>query len=241
MPFTFSHPGIVLPLNKLKIFSLTGLVMGSLIPDIDHYVQFKSTNAYAHTWTALFSYDLVFAILFTFIYHNIVRNPFIDNSPFWLRARIIQYKNFNWNACFKKRWLIIIISILIGETSHLLLDAIAHENGVFAMQFPYLISTHHYAGINVEGWMIIQIITSALGLLIVFYSIWQLPYDKKIKAGSSSSIYWIIVGGITLIFFLFGITYRSTHRIEDFVIPPITGFLFSLILTPVVLKYTLIP
>ncbi|WP_220463965.1 DUF4184 family protein [Adhaeribacter radiodurans] len=43
MPFTFSHPAIVLPLTLLlrKWYSLTGLVIGSLTPDFEYFYQFS--------------------------------------------------------------------------------------------------------------------------------------------------------------------------------------------------------
>lgn len=41
MPFTFSHPAIILPLSYLpkKWFSLTGLIIGSLIPDFEYLLE----------------------------------------------------------------------------------------------------------------------------------------------------------------------------------------------------------
>jgi len=36
MPFTFSHPAIVLPLTKARLkLSATGLIVGSTIPDFE--------------------------------------------------------------------------------------------------------------------------------------------------------------------------------------------------------------
>ncbi|WP_240482010.1 DUF4184 family protein [Flavobacterium psychrophilum] len=39
MPFTFSHPAIILPLRYLprQWFSLTGLIIGSLTPDFEYF------------------------------------------------------------------------------------------------------------------------------------------------------------------------------------------------------------
>ncbi|WP_262496247.1 DUF4184 family protein [Flavobacterium piscis] len=39
MPFTFSHPAIILPLKYLpkNWISLTGLIIGSLTPDFEYF------------------------------------------------------------------------------------------------------------------------------------------------------------------------------------------------------------
>ena len=41
MPFTFSHPAAVLPLRLLPRhwFSLTGLVIGSMVPDFEYFLR----------------------------------------------------------------------------------------------------------------------------------------------------------------------------------------------------------
>lgn len=51
MPFTFSHPSIVLPLTYLpkKWISLTGIVIGSLTPDFEYFLRMKIQSTYSHT------------------------------------------------------------------------------------------------------------------------------------------------------------------------------------------------
>jgi hypothetical protein len=51
MPFTFSHPAIILPLKyfKKKWFSLTGLVIGSMTPDFEYFVRMRIQSNYSHT------------------------------------------------------------------------------------------------------------------------------------------------------------------------------------------------
>ena len=51
MPFTFSHPAIVLPLKYLpkKWFSFTGLIIGSMTPDFEYFLRMKVKSDYSHT------------------------------------------------------------------------------------------------------------------------------------------------------------------------------------------------
>ena len=53
MPFTFSHPAIVLPFSK-KWFSLTALVTGSIIPDFEYFFKMKGHSDYGHNWMVYF-------------------------------------------------------------------------------------------------------------------------------------------------------------------------------------------
>src|SRR5689334_14638663 len=106
MPFTFSHPAVVFPFNKLgkRWTSLTGLVMGSLVPDFEYFIRMEFKKVYTHSWKGLFLYDLLLSLLLVFIFHNIVRNTLIDNLPPWFQRRLYRYKDFNWNQRFKKAW-----------------------------------------------------------------------------------------------------------------------------------------
>lgn len=238
MPFTFSHPAIMLPLYKVKWFSLTGLVIGSVTPDFEYYIRMEDKRIYTHTWSGLLWYDLPLAILLAFIFHNVVRNSLINNSPVWLQKRLIRYKNYNWNARFKKNWLIIIFSILIGGSSHLLWDGFTHEDGDFAKKMPFLINTIRLGNFNIEGWMIAQILSSLLGLLIIFYSIWQLPPNKQSIVNTRVSNYWITMISITLLIYTVKMFLGTNDKMENSIIPFISGFLAALILTPLLLKYS---
>lgn len=60
MPFTFSHPGAVLPLNFLpkKYFSMTALVIGSMAPDFEYFFRMRAQSYYSHRWSGMFWFDL---------------------------------------------------------------------------------------------------------------------------------------------------------------------------------------
>jgi len=104
MPFTFSHPAIILPLTFLprQWFSLTGLVIGSLAPDFEYFIRMRIQSDYSHTISGLFWFDLPLGIILAFIFHNIVRDSFFDNLPTILKSRLAKFKSFEWNEYFKK-------------------------------------------------------------------------------------------------------------------------------------------
>ena len=133
MPFTFSHPAIVLPMTFLnrKWFSLTGLVIGSMAPDFEYFLRMKTSSNYSHTIAGIFWFDLPLVIILSFIFHNIVRNCLFDNLPVPLRLRVSTFKQFDWNKYFQKNWLIVIISILIGPFSLIFWDGFTHQHAYF--------------------------------------------------------------------------------------------------------------
>ncbi len=121
MPFTFSHPAIILPLKKLprKYISMTGLIVGSIAPDFEYFLRMKSK--YSHTISGILWYDLPMGILLAFIFHNLIKEALINNMPLFFQSRFLNLRDFNWNSYFKKNWYVVVVSIIIGICSHILL------------------------------------------------------------------------------------------------------------------------
>ena len=172
MPFTFSHPAIVLPLlnKRLKIFSSTGLIIGSIIPDFESFVRFDEHKLYSHTWSGIFWFDLPLAIIASFIFHDIVRDPLYKNLPNFLEKKASGYLNFQWNAYFRKHYLMIVVSMLIGISLHLLWDAFTHLN----LASPDATDSTR----QIHGMLLFKMLqdsNSILGLIIVAWYVYALP------------------------------------------------------------------
>src|ERR1700679_1542072 len=133
MPLTFSHPAIILPAKYLpeKWVSMTGLIIGSITPDFEYFMRMKVESIYSHTWLGMFWFDLPLAFILTFIYHYIIRNSFISNSPRFLKKRLSRYMDFSWINYFKHHFLQVIICLLIGIASHIFWDGFTHPHGDF--------------------------------------------------------------------------------------------------------------
>lgn len=204
MPFTFSHPAIVLPLTFLprQWFSLTGLVIGSLAPDFEYFLRMKVKSNYSHTVSGLFWFDLPLGLLLAFIFHNIVRDELFENLPKFLKSRFHAFQKLNWNEYFKANWFLVVISILIGSASHLLWDSFTHENGFFVKVIPSLAKTIEISGKHIPIFKILQHISTLIGGLIIVASIINLREDKHL-AGKFNLKYWglLVVFTLTIIGF----------------------------------------
>jgi len=194
MPFTFSHPALVLPLTYLprKWYSLTGLVIGSLTPDFEYFIRMRIQSNYSHTILGLLWFDLPIGLLLALAYHNIVRDSLLDNFPTLLKSRLSVFRQFDWNIYFKKKWFVVIISIIIGIVSHLCWDSFTHNDGYFVQTIPFLTNTVEFFGMHATIFKIIQHSSTLLGGIVIAWAILKLPRVKSVT-GQFNIKYWGII------------------------------------------------
>src|SRR4030095_12199666 len=174
MPFTFSHPAIVLPLAKARLkLSVTGLVIGSMIPDFEYFIRMRDKSKYSHTLGGIFWFDIPLALFVCFIYHLVVRNSLFDNLPSFLRDRFSSYKSFDWSKYFLKNWALALISIIIGAVSHIAWDGVTH-NTMFYVNQADLSTMMKIGRINLAGYKFLQLASTVAGGIVVIYSIFSL-------------------------------------------------------------------
>lgn len=246
MPFTFAHPFIVLPFNKLERgwVSLTGLVMGSIIPDFEYFFRMRPETKYSHEWLGILWFDFPLALLFTFIFHNNIRNTLIDHMPPALQKKTKRYKRLHWNSYFTRNWNLVVVSIFIGILSHFFLDAFTNEHGFFVESLPVLKTFIPYQERFITIHNILHAVLSVGGLLAVVYSIWQLPVEKRIRVNENYISFWLLLLGMSIFIFGLGYYFLTTEYIKkyyylytaNFVIIAISSLLISLLVTALFFK-----
>lgn len=237
MPFTFSHPAIVLPLTYLprKWFSLTGLVIGSLSPDFEYFIRMRIESNYSHTIDGLLWFDLPLSLLLAFIFHNLVRDSLFNNLPTFLKSRLSTFNQFDWNVYFKQNWLVVVISILVGATSHIVWDSFTHNHGYFVQTIPALQNSVVVLGREIPFMKILQHSSTLLGGLVIAFAIYKMPTNKQ-EYKNINLKYWTVFIAITLII----ITLRLTGGLEitqygNIIVTTISAGLISMIITPLLL------
>lgn len=238
MPFTFSHPAIILPLTYLPKhwFSLTGLVIGSLTPDFEYFLRMRIKSNFSHTIDGLFWFDLPLGLLLAFIFHNIVRDSLFDNLPLGLKSKFLSFRKFDWNEHFKKNWLVVLISIFIGAVSHIFWDSFTHDHGYFVQTIPNLTNTVDILNLEIPILKILQHSSTLIGGLIIFFAVYKLPSNKTEKENINLK-YWAIVFGLTFTI----ITLRILSGLEikqygNIIVTAISAVLISLTITPWLIK-----
>ncbi|MBS1633420.1 MAG: DUF4184 family protein [Bacteroidetes bacterium] len=240
MPFTFSHPGAVLPLNFLpkKYFSMTALVIGSMAPDFEYFFRMRAQSYYSHRWSGMFWFDLPLVIVLAFVFHGIVRNTLIDHLPGILARRFQIFKSFSWKQHFKKYYFVVIVSAVIGTSSHILWDAFAHERGIFetdigSLKEFYAISfRHRFATYN-----LLQLVSSVAGILIVLFAVFRLPAAKNFRSETPVLPFWIFIFSVMTI--ILGIRIFDGFNIRlyrDTVMTLISGGLIGLLLASLIFR-----
>ncbi|MBL3658819.1 DUF4184 family protein [Fulvivirga sediminis] len=201
MPFTFSHPAIVLPLRRLskRWFSLTALVIGSIVPDFEYFIRMRVNSIYSHTFGGIFWFDLPLALMLAFIFHGIIRNVFFDNLPFCFQRRISIWKDFNWSRYFRNHVFVVIFSVLIGVLSHLFWDGFTHEDGYFVKAIPSL--THHAYlwGYAIPYFKCLQHISTLAGLILIVFTVIRLPKNEVILVKTQLKFWFLFLGIAALV------------------------------------------
>ena len=239
MPFTFSHPAIVLPLMRLprKWVSATGLAIGSMTPDFEYFLRMRLQGHYGHTIQGVFLMDLPVGLAVAFIFHNFVRNGLFDNLPGFLRSRFGPFKQLDWNRYFSRYWPAVILSIVIGAASHLFWDAFTHVNGYFVREMPVLKNTVHLFGTGLAACRVLQHVSTLAGGLAIVYVIAALPREGSAKKEIDIR-YWIVLLALTLV--IIAVRIAIAHDIGRFgnVLVTAMGALFlSLALTPMIVRF----
>ncbi len=238
MPFTFSHPAIVLPLIYLpkRWFSLTGLVVGSTIPDFEYFLRMGVESRWSHSLEGIFYFDLPVGILFCFVFHCMIRNALFENLPYIIKARLIPFTKFNWMTYFQKNWLVVIASVLIGASSHVFWDSFTHAHRFFTNAIPALNNEVKIGPVSLPWHHFLQHLSTLVGGCFVLLAIWKLPLDKTVEYGFNEK-YWTTFCIFCLLIFFFrlsaGIDYNN---FIEFIMVGLATVIYSLAITPFVLK-----
>jgi len=189
MPFTFSHPAIILPFKNSigKRLSMTGLIVGSLTPDFEYFIRMKIQSEFSHTFFGTIWFNLPLGIILCFLFHQIIKKPFIENLPFKIQRKFSEIKNSNWLDYFKEKWLVVIISIVIGTFSHILWDSFTHNNAYFVN---LLNLNKTVGGINLPIYKVLQHASTLIGGIYILNYIWNMN-EVEIQTSRPKLNYWV--------------------------------------------------
>lgn len=231
MPFTFSHPAIVLPATGLhkKYYSLSGLLIGSMVPDFEYFIRMRDYSKYSHTISGMFWFDIPLGIALLFLFHNVVRNILIRHLPYYLNTRFSVFEKFNWNEYFKNNTIIVIISLLFGIASHLFWDSFTHDGEFFASHIPLLSNYYDIFNHEISGAGIFQYVSSLLGGIVMLLYVFSFPEGPNTRE-SNILYFWLLVSLITLMVLnirLYLDYIYNDHHHEDIIVTIISGGLIG--------------
>lgn len=138
MPITFSHPVAILPLRKSPLI-FSALVIGSMAPDFNYFVQNSAQGHFGHTLMGLFLFCLPLSLLFYALYHLIFKRSLYELLPSIDKELL---KDFLTHEKISISFLgILSLSIFIGAMTHVFWDGFTHSYGWAASRWEFLQST----------------------------------------------------------------------------------------------------
>lgn len=201
MPFTVAHPVIIFPLLKCRHLSATGLIIGSIIPDMEFIIQMREVENIGHHSIGIFLFDLPAAIICAYLFHYIVRDTFIEHLPHDVRNRLTPVKGFDWHQKCTGNIFFVIFSFLIGILSHIIWDEFTHHDGYFVALFPFLARDIVWLNMDIPIYFALQIIFSITGLIMVSSTL--LDFKSVYKATMNLRqvpVYWkYLIGTIVIL------------------------------------------
>lgn len=240
MPFTFAHPAIVLPFGKIpeRWISMTGLIIGSMVPDFEYFIRMRIKSIYSHTWPGLLWFDLPIGLLSLFIYQFVIKEQIILHLPPSLNDRLSKYRNVNYTGSTFHYLFVAILSILIGAASHIVWDGFTHPDGYFVSVLPVLSNTIQFGSHQLLIYKIIQHGSTVTGLVITFAVIYSLPRRNNKTNNRNVLSYWLQIISIAvltiIVRFLTGLSY---HHYGDVIVTGIAGVCIGLIITSLISKF----
>lgn len=199
MPFTFSHPALIVPLlyarRRYKWLSATGLIIGSMAPDAEKFFRLKLASQHSHTISSIFYFSCPVSLGLAFVFHILVRQPLLAHLPAPLSRRLSKYIHFNWPSYYHRHTWGVLLSIVIGAVLHLFWDSFTHHNTLITSAIPETADLVWLSGRAMPLWQLIALVSSVVGEVIIGYAVWKMPVSLASTIPSTSALlrYWGIV------------------------------------------------
>lgn len=236
MPFTLAHPAIVLPLAKNKKLPLQALIIGSMAPDFEFYLQLREVQNIGHSFFGFICIDIPIGIFALYVYNNYIRYFLRTITPnkILYKCNTLAYsystsrKNlFNLNN---------FIALVIGISSHLFLDLFTHHYSILIDVIPQLNYNYNLLNFDVKLYEINQILFSLIGLAIILFSIFKIkPTISSNSSIHKKNLFFFCLLGI-LIFLSRLYFFQEYNTFWSIVIAAIGSIMYSLTINAIITK-----
>jgi hypothetical protein len=167
MPFTLCHPAIVIPLHRYasRLTSLPALIIGSMAPDFVYFFSLGISGSFSHSLLGILMYCLPVGVLVYIVYYALVRQPFLAWLPSEISARMKW--QIQWPLRSTRAVWVVIVSLLIGASMHIVWDAFTHDNTVVVNRIGLLRSLVSVGGYQLPLFKVLQHASSLLGFIVI--------------------------------------------------------------------------
>lgn len=179
-----------------------------MAPDFHYFMGLSSHGKFSHTIAGAFYFCVPAGLAALWFFHAFLKLPLISLAPEWHQARLSRFAvPFRFGPL--RRFLLIVVSLLVGIFSHLLWDSFTHGGGWMVRHIPAL-RTVFFTGIGGSRplFNLLQHACTILGIaaLTIAYVRWartQAPQPVPTKLKLRPSVRWVVlVGGFACALFL---------------------------------------
>ena len=171
MPFTTSHPAIILPLKRMfpGLVSLSGLMAGAMAPDLIYFLMGTTTDrSFSHSWPGMLYFCLPAGVAFALAFHWFFKQPFLASLPYPLDRYFSGLAVSRFEIRGFRGWMVLVVSVAIGTLSHYFWDSFTHNTGQLVPYFPILLEYREIFGQQVQFTRIAQHVSTAAGAAMIF-------------------------------------------------------------------------
>lgn len=232
MPFTLSHPAIILPFLKNKNVSATALIVGAMSPDLEYFFRMKIQSEIGHTFLGIFLIDFPLGLITIILFHEIIKEPLIENTPYFFQKRLNDLKELNWIEYLKNNIFTVLLSFFIGTISHIFWDSMTHWNG-YLVENISLLNIKIY---NIPLYKIGQHLSSVIGMCFIFIYFYKMPFNQmSVKKINPNYWYLVLVFStiVILIRFYFGTEF---NKIGNIIVSTISSIIIAATLAGLIFR-----
>ncbi|MFB9328211.1 DUF4184 family protein [Paenibacillus aurantiacus] len=245
MPFTFAHAAYAYPIKRTapRLFSPTGLVLGSMAPDFEYFVNLEPHVTIGHSVWGLLLHALPLSVLLAILFHQVVKRQLAVHLPaaFGLDQRAYQLLGKTGKLTSGTTWLLFLPSVAAGFLTHVVLDAFTHQSGFAVLRWPQLQET---ALLSLPLYKCLQHGLSLFGLLVIAYviaaALWRASTERVIMPVVSARrkiSYWLLAVVVAaLVTAIKLIAADSGNTLGILVVAPLSGFCLGLVLSSILFK-----
>jgi len=233
MPFTVSHPAIIMPILKHRHIDRTALIVGSMAPDFEYFIHFKPYQVYGHTLLGFLIYNLPMVILVSFIFHKLIKPSLISNLPEWLTNRVVSNQPQAFKLSFRST-VIFIYSALFGMLTHLIWDSFTHYSGV-AVKWFGLNQMIDIGLVQIPLYKFLQHGSTVIGFIIIFFYILNIKENKRLclKSRKEKIFYWFIVSLLSVVLMCSFIVMINIASLGGYVVSFMNAVMLSILIISV--------
>ena len=126
VPFTLSHAAAALPFRRCRL-GTSALVIGTFAPDFEYFLHLTPEDRFGHTLRGTFVLTLPLALAVLWLFHRFVKATVARLLPESIERRL-QPNLGNFRFGGPARFLLVLLSLLLGIATHLLWDSFTPRN-----------------------------------------------------------------------------------------------------------------